>query len=259
MTPTPTTLPPLPALRSTTTTYTTTLATDAADLVAVQRLRHEVFAVEGGAQLGPAGAATGRDVDEWDELCDHLLVRDERTGEVVGTYRLLPPESAAAAGRSYSAGEFDLDRHAALRPGLVEAGRSCVHPAHRSGAVITRLWAGVARYVLDRGATHLAGCASVSLSDGGATAAGVWDLVRGRHLAPASLRVVPHLPFDVESPPRPARLVVPPLLRAYLKLGARVCGRPAWDPAFGTADFYVLLGLADVPRPVLGRLTGGAR
>ncbi|WP_369130525.1 GNAT family N-acetyltransferase [Modestobacter roseus] len=263
---TPTALAVPAALRYTTATHTTATYTTATytaalatDLAAVQRLRHEVFAVEGGAQLGPAGAAVGLDVDEWDELCDHLLVREESTGEVVGTYRLLPPESAAVAGRSYSSGEFDLDRHATLRPGLVEAGRSCVHPAHRSGAVITRLWAGVARYVLDRGATHLGGCASVSLSDGGATAAGVWDLVRDRHLSPAALRVVPHVPFDVERPPRPDRLVVPPLLRAYLKLGARVCGRPAWDGAFGTADFYVLLDLADVPRPVLDRLTGGTR
>ena len=134
-----------------------------------------------------------------------------------------------------------------------------MHPDHRSGAVITALWGGVARYVLDRGATHLAGCASVPLADGGATAAGVWELVRSRHLAPATLRVVPHLPFDVERPTPPERLVVPPLLRAYLKLGARVCGRPAYDPAFGTADLYVLLAMADVPARVLDRLLGGAR
>lgn len=239
--------------------YTTTLAAGPADVEAAQRLRHRVFALECGALLDPPAAAAGRDADEWDDLCDHLLVREEVTGEVVGTYRLLPPERAAAAGRSYGDGEFDLSRHAALRPGLVEAGRSCVHPDHRSGAVITALWAGVARYVLDRGATHLAGCASIQLDDGGATVAGVWDLVRARHLAPAALRVVPHLPFDVTAPPRPERLVVPPLLRAYLKLGARVCGRPAYDPAFGTADLYVLLAMDDVPARVLDRLLGGAR
>ena len=239
--------------------YTTSLACGPADVHAAQRLRHRVFALECGALLDPPAAAAGRDADEWDDLCDHLLVREEGSGEVVGTYRLLPPERAAAVGRSYGDGEFDLSRHAPLRAGLVEAGRSCVHPDHRSGAVITALWAGVARYVLDRGATHLAGCASVPLTDGGATMAGVWELVRARHLAPAGLRVVPHLPFDVAVAAPPERLVVPPLLRAYLKLGARVCGRPAYDPAFGTADVYVLLAMADVPARVLDRLLGGAR
>lgn len=244
---------------STRRTYRTVLATGPAEVEAAQRLRHQVFAVEGGALLDPSAAGTGRDADEWDAHCDHLLVREEETGDVVGTYRLLPPEQAARAGRSYGDGEFDLSRHAALRPGLVEAGRSCVHPDHRTGAVITALWAGVARYVLDRGATHLAGCASIPLADGGGTAAAVWQTVRAGHLAPAALRVVPHLPFDVETPLPAERPVFPPLLRAYLKLGARVCGRPAYDPAFGTADLYVLLAVADIPARVLDRLLGGAR
>ncbi|MGY1716570.1 GNAT family N-acetyltransferase [Geodermatophilus nigrescens] len=246
--------PVRPAVR-----YRTTLARTTADLAEAQRLRHDVFALECGAVLDGPAAADGRDEDEWDALCDHLLVREQTSGQVVGTYRVLPPERAAARGRGYSDGEFDLTRLAPLRPGLVEAGRSCVHPDHRSGAVITQLWAGLARYVLDGGHTHLGGCASVSLADGGATAAGVWDVVRTRHLAPAALRVLPHVPFDVEAPPRPLRPVLPPLLRAYLQLGARVGGPPAHDPAFGTADLYVLLDLADVDPRVLGRLTGAGR
>ena len=240
-------------------TYTTTLATCDAEIEAAQRLRHQVFAVEGGALLHPPADGTGRDADEWDARCDHLLVREDTTGDVVGTYRLLPPERAARIGRSYGDTEFDLSRHAPLRPGLVEAGRSCVHRDHRTGAVITALWAGVARYVLDRGATHLAGCASIPLGDGGATAAAVWQAVRARHLAPAGLRVVPHLPYDVDTPAPAERPVLPPLLRAYLKLGARVRGRPAYDPAFGTADLYVLLAVDDIPARVLNRLLGGAR
>src|SRR3954471_5555179 len=129
--------------------YRTALATTSSELDAAQRLRHQVFGLECGARLHPAGAATGRDVDEGDEHCDPLVVREEVSDRVVGTYRLLRPERAAALGRSYGDGEFDLSRHAALRPGLVEAGRSCVHPDHRTGAVISQLWAGVARYVLD--------------------------------------------------------------------------------------------------------------
>ncbi|MGY1805839.1 GNAT family N-acyltransferase [Blastococcus sp. SYSU D00669] len=129
----------------------------------------------------------------------------------------------------------DLSRHAALRPTTAEAGRSCVGPAHRTGAVIDQLWAGIARYVLERGLTHLAGSTSVRLADGGTTAAAVWGVVRTRHLAPAALRVVPHL-----------------------SLGARVCGQPAHDPLFGTADFYTLLSVTDVAPRVLRRLTEAA-
>lgn len=238
--------------------YRTSLA-GPAEVVAAQRLRHRVFAAECGAVLDPAGASSGLDVDEWDARCDHLVVTDEHTGEVVGTYRLLPPEQAAAAGSTYGDLEFDLGRHAPLRPGMVEAGRSCVHPDHRSGAVIAQLWAGIAGYMVDRGHRFLAGCASVPLSDGGATAAAVWDLARAGHLAPAALRAIPHRPFDVETPARPNRPNIPPLVRGYLRLGARVCGRPAHDPEFGTADFYVLLDLVDVDPRVLGRLAGARR
>ncbi|TFV48951.1 GNAT family N-acyltransferase [Blastococcus sp. TF02A_35] len=238
--------------------YRTELARTRADVEAAQRLRFDVFARECGARLRGPRAAEGLDADEWDDHCDHLLVRDERTDAVVGTYRLLPPDRAAGLGGGYSDGEFDLSRHAAIRPALVEAGRSCVHPDHRTGAVVGRLWAGVVRYVRDGGYSYLGGCASVSLSDGGATAAGVWDVVRQRHLAPAALRVVPHVPFDVEAPVPAARPLVPPLLRAYLRLGAHVCGRPALDADFGTADLYVLLRMADIDTRVLRRLTAAA-
>jgi putative hemolysin len=250
----------VPPLEQPTARYRTALATTPADVEAAQRLRHEVFALECGAALDPVGAASGRDVDEWDEHCDHLVVHEEVSGRVVGTYRLLRPERAAALGRSYGDGEFDLTRLAGLRPGLVEAGRSCVHPDHRTGAVIAPLWAGVARYVLDRGHTHLGGCASIPLADGGATAAGLWGLlVRERRLAPAGLWVRPHVPFDVHAPALPGRLVLPPLIKGYLRIGARVCGRPAHDAAFGTADFYVLLAMSDIDPRVLRHLPGSAR
>lgn len=240
--------------------YRIAFATTSSEIEAARCLRHEVFALEGGATPDRVGPGSGRDVDEWDERCDHVVVRDEVGDRVVGTYRLLPPERAAALGRTYGDGEFDLSRHAALRPGIVEAGRSCVHPDHRTGAVITLLWAGVARYVLDAGHTHLAGCASVGLADGGATAAGLWDLlVRDRRLAPAGLWALPHVPFDVHVPARPSPLVVPPLVRTYLGIGARICGRPAHDVAFGTADFYGLLAMSDIAPRILRHLLRSAR
>jgi putative hemolysin len=133
----------------------------------------------------------------------------------------------------------------------VETGRSCVHPDHRTGAVVGLVWAGIARYMLLSGHSWLAGCASVPLADGGALAAGVWDVVRRKHLAADEYRVVPRVPWDVDGVDAPARPVVPPLLRGYLRLGAWVCGRPALDADFGVADFFVLLSLANVDQRYL--------
>lgn len=138
--------------------YTVALARDEDDVRAAQRLRHDVFAGEMGALL--ASPQPGHDVDAFDAYCDHLLVREETTGQVVGTYRLLPPERAAVAGRLYAESEFDLAALDPIRSSLVEVGRSCVHPDHRDGAVIGLVWAGIARYMTDRGHAWLAGCCS---------------------------------------------------------------------------------------------------
>jgi putative hemolysin len=231
--------------------YRVALAADPVEVQAAQRLRSEVIAAERGARLP---APRDLDADGWDEHCDHVLVHDDSTGAVVGTYRLLPPERAAALGRGHGDGAFDLSPHAALRPDLVEVGRSCVHPDHRAGAVVPLLWAGITRYVRDGGYRYLGGSVSIPLTDGGATAAGVWDVVRERHLVPAALRVVPHVPVDVGTPVRGARPGLPPLLRAYLRIGAHVCGPPALAADSGTADLYVLLRMVDVAPRLLRRL-----
>ncbi|MEU6477476.1 GNAT family N-acyltransferase [Streptomyces sp. NPDC047017] len=228
--------------------YTVALARDEDDVRAAQRLRYDVFARETGALL--ATPEPGHDIDAFDAYCDHLLVHDTTTGQVVGTYRLLPPERAAVAGRLYADGEFDLSALDALRPGLVEVGRSCVHPDHRDGAVIGLIWAGIARYMTDRGHAWLAGCCSLPLADGGALAAATWDRVRAKHLAPREYRVRPLLPWTpapgAAAPAPAARTALPALLRGYLRLGAMVCGAPAHDPDFGVADLYVLLSMRRV-------------
>lgn len=235
--------------------YSLLLARSDADVEAAKRLRYQVFAGELGAQLDDGG--TGLDSDRFDEYCDHLVVRADQTGEIVGTYRVLPPEAARAAGGLYSETEFDLAAFARLRSSLVEAGRSCVHPRHRSGAVVSLIWAGIARYLLLTGHSHLTGCASVPLADGGALARGVWDVVSASHYSPSGLRVRPWHPWDFESVSSPARKLVPPLLRGYLRLGAWVCGPPAHDPDFGVVDFLVLLSLHRVDPRYLRFFLGG--
>jgi putative hemolysin len=223
---------------------------------AAQRLRHDVFAVEQGARLAPGRAAEeGRDEDAFDAFCDHVMVRDERDGAIVGTYRMLAPQGAAAAGGLYSDTEFDLSALDDLRPRLVEVGRSCVHPEHRTGTVLSLVWGGMWRYLVLTGHRWLIGCASVPLSPEGALPGSVWSLVTRKHLAPEDRRVVPHRPAPIGTDgreegaaalrsaggSRPARHETPPLLRGYLRLGAQIAGPPALDPDFGVADLFVLL------------------
>ncbi|TLS43586.1 GNAT family N-acetyltransferase [Streptomyces montanus] len=233
-----------PPLSTAPTRYTVTLARDEEDVRAAQRLRHDVFAAEMGALL--SSPQPGLDIDSFDAYCDHLLVRDTTTGQVVGTYRLLPPDRAAIAGRLYSESEFDLAPLDGIRSGLVEVGRSCVHPDHRDGAVIGLIWAGIARYMVDGGHEWLAGCCSIPLADGGALAAGTWDRVQAKYLAPEEYRVRPRLPWSADGVTRSGRTELPPLLRGYLRLGAWVCAEPAHDPDFGVADLYVLLSMRRV-------------
>jgi putative hemolysin len=208
-----------------------------------QRLRYEVFAQEMGAQVGDAGDAIDR--DEFDPYCDHLLVRDEDTGRVVGTYRILPPHRARELGRLYSESEFDLSRLTHLRPSLIEVGRSCVHPDYRTGSAILLLWAGLAQYMKQGGYRHLIGCASASLADGGQQAARLRDELQ-RYLTDPEYRVFPRLAFPHERMPRAGTSEIPPLIKGYIRLGAKVCGEPAWDPDFNTADFLIWLSLDNV-------------
>src|SRR3954469_21958215 len=160
--------------------YRVLAATEGDQVRAAQRLRHRVFAEELGATLHTG--EPGLDVDEFDAFCDHLIITEDGTGEVVGTYRMLPP---GRIDRLYCDGEFQLGALAPLRDQLVETGRSCVHPDHRSGAVLNLMWTGIARYMHLRNRRWLAGCASVPAAD----ATPVWHQVKAGHLAPPELRV----------------------------------------------------------------------
>ena len=139
--------------------YTLLLSTDPALIDAAQRLRHDVFTSEPGFDL--AGAVDGRDADRFDEFCDHLLVREDDSGELVGCYRMLPPPGAIAAGGLYTATEFDVSALDALRPSLVEMGRAVVRDDHRNGGVVLLMWAGILAYLDRCGYDYVTGCVSV--------------------------------------------------------------------------------------------------
>ncbi len=215
------------------------LARSSADVDDALRLRYKVFAEELGARID---SDDGLDRDGFDDWCDHLIVRDEDTLRVIGTYRILPPHRARQLGRLYSESEFDLSRLGHLRESMVEIGRSCVHRDYRKGPAIMLLWAGLAQYMRGNGYRHMVGCASASLADGGAQAAALRDSLQ-EHLADPEYRVFPRVPFPHERFQRSAHCEMPPLIRGYMRLGAQICGEPAWDPDFNTADFLVWLSL----------------
>ena len=230
------------------------------DVREAQRLRFQVFAQEMGACLAPPpGTPPGLDADRFDAFCDHLLVRaldrgDNERGPVIGTYRVLPPAQARAAGGYYGDGEFDLSALAALRPRAVELGRSCVHADWRLGSVIMSMWTALADYLVRHRLDTMIGCASISLAHGPLPAIALWESLRHAYMAAPPWRVRPlhgipgaasHAPAGGETGPT-ALPEAPPLIKGYLRCGARVLGPPALDTAFNTADLPMMLRLGEM-------------
>ena len=221
---------------------TLSLASTQKEVREVQRLRYKVFIESMG--LSSLKNEERLDKDEFDAYCDHLIVRDSETLKVVGTYRVMSPQAARKMGQFYSEQEFDLSRLNNLRSSIAEAGRDCIHPAYRSGSFIMMLWAGLAAFMKKEKCEYLIGCASVSLADGGHNAAALYHSLAEKNLAPAEYRVTPHLPFPIAEREPGHSVVVPPLIKGYLRSGAWVCGNPAWDPDFHSADLFMMLPLA---------------
>lgn len=243
--------------------YTLLLTSEPSQIRAAQRLRYQVFSTESGFTLRNDDEL---DIDRFDDYCDHLVVREDHTGELVGCYRMLPPPGAIAAGGLYSAGEFDISALDALRPFMVEMGRAVVRADHRNGAVILMMWTGILAYLDRCGYDYVVGCVSVPThAEGppGSQLRGIRDAVLARHGAAPEFTVHPYRPvrlagrrLDTIDPP--ARTTIPALMRGYLRLGAQICGEPAHDPAFGVGDFLALLDKRRADLRLLTRLRSAA-
>jgi len=214
-----------------------------------QRLRYSVFATELGARLPKT--IEGHDIDLFDDYCEHLLVRDTATGQVIGTYRVLTPVQAKRAGSTYSDTEFDLTRLRGMRNRMVELGRSCVHEDHRHGGVIMALWGALFEFMDRNRLDTMIGCASIPMLHNGVVtgdvAASIWHQLRQTHLADIQFHVRPRLALPVEQLDHHLSIEPPALIKGYLRLGAKVLGAPAWDPDFNTADLPMMMRTADLP------------
>lgn len=216
---------------------------------AAQRLRYQVFALEMGATL-PTTLAL-HDIDLFDNYCEHLLVRDVPSNEVIGTYRVLTPAQAQRVGSTYSDTEFDLTRLRSLRERMVELGRSCVHPDHRHGGVVMALWSALAAFMVRNQLDTMIGCASIPMLHNGVVsgdvAASIWNKVRQTHLAHIDHHVRPRRPLPLDKLVSTLDVEPPALIKGYLRLGAKVLGPPAWDPDFNSADLPMLMRIEDLP------------
>ncbi|UVE18666.1 GNAT family N-acetyltransferase [Pseudomonas sp. LS44] len=204
-----------------------------------QALRFQVFSAEFGAKL--KGAELGLDMDDYDGHCAHIGVRDLASGQLVATTRLLDHRAAASLGRYYSEEEFSLHGLAGLQGPVLEIGRTCVDPAYRNGGTIAVLWSELAEVLNEGSYRYLMGCASIPMQDGGIQAQAIMQRLRERYLCNEHLRAEPKLPLPSLEVPSNVIAELPPLLKAYMRLGAKVCGEPCWDPDFQVADVFILL------------------
>jgi putative hemolysin len=189
-------------------------------------------------------------------FCEHLLVRDTASREVVGTYRVLTPAQARRIGSTYSDTEFDLTRLRHLRERMVETGRACVHPQHTArwcdpGTVgrAGRLHAAQPARHHGRLRQHspAAHAGANGVEGAGHAAASIWNQLRDKHLAPIEFHVRPRLPLPLERFDGGLDVAPPALIRGYLRLGAEVLGPPAWDPDFNSADLPMMLRIDKLP------------
>lgn len=213
-----------------------------ADVIASQQLRYRIFAGEMGATID--GGPLGIDTDRFDDYCHHLLVRETATNTIIASTRLLTCEDVQRAGGFYSAGEFDMQAVAALGDRKVEVGRTCVDARYRNGSVIATLWTGLAQFITQHNYRYLFGCASIGLDDGGLQAAAILDKINRRYLADDALRVTPRIAYPAPRPPAEVAMQLPPLLKAYLSLGAQACGAPFWDRDFNCCDVFMLVDVS---------------
>jgi putative hemolysin len=235
--------------------YAVRIASSQIEVQAAQALRFNVFNLELNEGLAES-YETGLDADAFDAVCNHLLVEHVATHTVVGTYRLQTGAMAAAKLGYYSAQEFDFAPYEPLREQVVELGRACVDRLHRNLIVLGLLWKGIVQYAVARDCRYLIGCSSLTSVDP-AVGARVFSDVCRRHLVQPALRTKPwpHCECSLRELSEEG-VEVPKLLRAYLGMGARICGVPAIDRQFGTIDFLTLLDLEVLPAQARSRLLG---
>ena len=248
------------------------LARSAAEIAAAQEVRYRVFYDELGATQACLESVAGRDIDRFDEVCDHLLVFDTSLAgpdhrRIVGTYRLLRQEIAAEAGGFYSEGEFELKKLIARHHGqrFLELGRSCVLPEYRSKRTIEILWQGIWAYINHYRIGVMTGCASfhgvvpaahaeaLSYLAQNCRASLEWD-VRAVSSRYCPMDLMPAEAIGMKS----ALAALPPLIKGYLRVGAKVGDGCVIDHQFGTVDVFIVMPVKEIAARYVSYYSGEA-
>ncbi|MGB0454487.1 MAG: GNAT family N-acetyltransferase [Bacteriovoracaceae bacterium] len=214
------------------------------ELIDVFDLRYRCFLED-----KETGSNDALDIDEWDHICDHMVIQCRESQKIIGTYRMI---SSDRSDKFYSQSEFQMDQFLNTEGKKLELGRACIDPAHRNGNVIDLLWRGIAKYIKKTETRFLFGCSSVhTLST--QLGANLYSLMQSKSWVDESFSIVPTEEFrfdyqDAEDDLSKAKDHIPALLRSYIMAGAKIYAPPALDKDFECIDFLTILDMENITR-----------
>lgn len=231
--------------------YAARLAETQADIVAAQQLRHLAFVEKSGGTQRDGGL----DADDFDALCQHILVHDTRTGVLVCCFRMLPLVNGTDIGRSYSAQYYELSALETFDGPMVEMGRFCIHPDYNDPDILRVAWGAMTRFVDETGVEMLFGCSSFAGTEA-ETYSDSFAMLSQRHLAPR--RWLPRVKaprvfrfaerLRTRNPDRKeAMRRMPPLLKTYLTMGGWVSDHAVVDTHMNTLHVFTGLEIRAIP------------
>ena len=227
-------------------------ATTDDEIGAAQALRYRVFYEEMSAIPSAEIGALKRDFDQFDAVCDHLLVinrdRLDQDGGVIGTYRVLRRSVADRHNGFYTSSEYDITPLLGLEGEIMELGRSCVHQEFRTRPTMQLLWQAIDAYVFEYDVRMMFGCASLPGADPSKLRVALSYLYHF-HAAPKNIcpRALPGRFVQMNSLPkdqidaRRALADLPPLIKGYLRLGGLIGDGAVIDHQFNTTDVCVMV------------------
>ncbi|NKB23355.1 MAG: GNAT family N-acetyltransferase [Kiritimatiellae bacterium] len=239
----------LPGFQLATGNYLARFATRPEELDQILKLRYEVFNLELDEGLD-ASHKTGRDEDEYDAGCHHLMILTKDSGNIIGTYRMQTKDMAEQYQGFYSSTEFDLSGfHPNVLEQSIELGRACVAKDHRNGRVLYLLWRGCIKYMVENQKRYFFGCSSLTSQDP-SEGIRVMNYLQTHNYVHPTLQITPQPGFECYENPvdidDPEQVHIPTLMRLYLNYGVIVCSKPAIDRLFKMIDYLVLFDAENV-------------
>ncbi|MBO6524403.1 MAG: GNAT family N-acetyltransferase [Balneolaceae bacterium] len=210
------------------------------------RLRFDVFNIELGEGLD-SSFKNKMDEDEYDAQCHHLIVVENASDRVIGTYRMQDNAMADSGNGFYTQSEFDVSKFPdQVVENVVELGRACIHLDHRSGRVLYLLWRGLAKYLMLSQKRYLFGCCSIT-SQNPAEGEAVYQYLQDQDYLSTDYSIPVQDAFEclkfAKNYNYDEEVKLPQLFRLYMDIGVKVCSKPALDSTFKTIDYLILLDI----------------